>query len=89
MFKTYSDAAPHKSCKPLPLYFRPISFDELPLLIHPQPSPFFDPEDQLYEDTEDDPIPEDEDESRFTRNAREDQRAPVDYYNKWIMGNMG
>jgi hypothetical protein len=43
----------------------------------------------LYEDTDDDLIHEDEDEPRFTRNAREDQGASVDYYNKWIMGNMG
>jgi hypothetical protein len=42
-----------------------ISFDELPLLTYPQPSPFFEPEDQLYKDTEDDQIPEDEDEARF------------------------
>ena len=81
------------------LHFSPIPIQPT-FETHPPPaSPFFVPdyslsddnkpanEDSLYEDAEDDD--EYEDDERFTRNAREDNGASVDYYNNWIMGNMG
>ena len=88
------EVMPQETSKPLPLYFTPISF-QLPLLMNPKPSPFF-PNDQmaratnhdLYTD-QDDFIHEDKDEERFTRHARENSGSSVDYYNKWIMENMG
>ena len=78
--------------KGLPLYFSPIPIQPH-FLTHPLPSPFFKPEntptneDWLNEDAEDDD--EYEDEERFTRDAREDNGASIDYYNNWIMGNIG
>ena len=73
--------------------------------MHLQPSPFFEPEDQANQnnletgryrsqsrlDTEDYPVEEDEDNERFTRevSARQEDDAPVDYYNDWIMNNLG
>ena len=96
--QAYSDATGHKYSKPLPLYYRPISFDP-PQLFHPKPSPFFKPEDQLYEDTEDDKIYDADDDDminmmngnkgRFIRNAREEDGTSVAYFNKWIMENRG
>jgi hypothetical protein len=62
------------------------------------PSPFFKPDDQLYEDTEDDLIYDDEEDmmnmindnrGRFIRNAREEDGTSVAYYNKWVMENRG
>ena len=93
--QAYSAATGHKYSKPLPLYYRPISFDPLQLS-HPKPSPFFTQDDHLYEDTKDDLIYEDDDDminmmndnkGRFIRNAREEDGTSVAYYNKWIMEN--
>ena len=86
---------PKETYKPPTLYFSPISL-ELPLLINPQPSPFF-PSDQMFSDYEhdlnindkDDFIHQKKNEERFTRHARENSGSSVDYYNKWIMENMG
>ena len=78
---------PLKNPKPL-LYFV-----QIPVLLllsrHSKPSPFFEPEDQSGEDTKENPIDEDDDEERFTRNARENHSDSVDYYNNWIMENVG
>ena len=95
--QAYSDATGHKYSKPLPLYYRPISF-EPPQFSQPKPSTFFKQDDQVYEDTEDDQIYEDDDDminmmngnkGRFIRNAREKDGTSVEYYNKWVMENRG
>ena len=94
--QVYPDLTSESNSKALPLYFRPIPIQPT-FLTHPPPSPFFKPEntptneDRLYGDADDDDEYEYEnkDEERFTRNAREDNGASIDYYNNWIMGNMG
>ena len=95
--QAYSAATGHKYSKPLPLYYRPISFDPLQLS-HPKPSPFFTQDDHLYEDTKDDLIYEDDDDminmmndnkGRFIRSAREKDGTSIAYYNKWVMENRG
>ena len=97
IFQAYPLATWHKYSKSLPLYYRPISFD-LPVFSHPKPSPFFNQDDQLYEDTEDDKIYDDDDDminmmndnkGRFIRNAREKDGTSVAYYNTLVKENRG
>jgi hypothetical protein len=71
--------------------------------MHPQPSPFFQHEDQenlhnmeegRYQprfDIEDYPVEEDKNENRFTREViQKHVNAPTaEYYNDWIMENLG
>ena len=69
--------------QPYQTYGHPIHLDSIP------PSPFFKHSAHTFDDNDDDD--DDEEYQKFTREVKKDVKnnAVVDYYNQWIMSNVG